>query len=187
MEKYLQFGVLGLCAIVIGYAFFLLRGEQQRKGDPRPGVIHAVWGLMGFGIVFALLAGGVEAYKFSRQTSGAADQKVIEERLKNCEDNRKRAENDTAEWKNRYLSETRNSTSLSNTVRTAGASNALLAASNKALSLHVGVLNSNLVAVQPVVKSVNPALALEIEKATKERRLVAPDILFKDVRKTVPK
>jgi len=58
--KALDYGVLGLCAIMIIVAWRIIRQEQQRKGYPRKGILRFASGFMIFCFLLACLNAWVQ-------------------------------------------------------------------------------------------------------------------------------
>ena len=51
----LEFGVLGLCALMVVFAAKILYSEQKREGDPRPAVFKFAYVFLGFCAFIAVL------------------------------------------------------------------------------------------------------------------------------------
>jgi hypothetical protein len=73
--QYLNFGVLGLCALILGYAVTVIRKEQQREGEPRKGILRWSYVFLGFSLVLAALSGYVQLRQppASSQAGGTND------------------------------------------------------------------------------------------------------------------
>ena len=56
----LEFGVLGLCAIMLIAAWRILYNEQKREGEPRTGIMRFTLLFMGFCLVLAVLNSWVQ-------------------------------------------------------------------------------------------------------------------------------
>ena len=53
----LRVGLAGLCFLLALLAFWLIQREQQRPGDPRHGILRAIYTFMVINILSAILVG----------------------------------------------------------------------------------------------------------------------------------
>jgi hypothetical protein len=67
----LRVGLAGLCFLLALLAFWLIQREQQRPGDPRSGILRAIYTFMVINILSALLV-GVAGYVEPKQKNPAA-------------------------------------------------------------------------------------------------------------------
>lgn len=56
--KALQYGVLGLCAVMLVVAWRIIRVEQRRQDEPRMGILRFTYAFM----VFCFALGGLTSY-----------------------------------------------------------------------------------------------------------------------------
>lgn len=56
--KSLDYGVLGMCAVMLIVTWRIIDREQSRDGSPRIGILRIAWSFMGF----CLILGGLNTY-----------------------------------------------------------------------------------------------------------------------------
>lgn len=78
----LKLGLSGFAFLMMWLSYRLLRVEQERKGDLRPGFLKAIYVFMGLSFVFAVLVASNAAFGLLRQS----DQAQLQGQVAQCRD-----------------------------------------------------------------------------------------------------
>jgi hypothetical protein len=76
--KALNYGVLGLCAVMILLAWRLIRAEQKLPGTGRRSILTAIYVFLGINLITAGLVAWVEVAEHRREYRDCADQTASE-------------------------------------------------------------------------------------------------------------
>ena len=80
----LQVGLSGFAFLVILMSYFLLKAEQKRDGEPRPGILKSTNRFMWLTILFVLIVGGFGSIKlFVQPSNGGSISSECQESIKN--------------------------------------------------------------------------------------------------------